>query len=99
MAHAKYDPTLRVFVLDDGSVLENLRVTSHERHVDSFPVYEYGSSSAVAQVSGQVRNMITIEYEEPETYSLEQDIQGWKSEVDKEEIRKKSKEIIDDFRR
>jgi hypothetical protein len=98
MAEARYDPGIRRFVLDDGSVIENLQVTHYDKHRDSFPVYEFGTSSAVAQIDGQTTITITVNYEEPEAF-LAKDVKAWRDTVDREEIRKKSEEIVNDFRR
>jgi len=98
MAQVKYDDTRREFVLEDGSVIENLKVTNWSMHKDSVPIYEFGSSTPVDDV-GMTYTTITVDYEEPEGYSLKKDIDGWKTEVDREEIRKKSEEIVNDFKR
>lgn len=98
MAQVKYDDARRAFLLEDGSIVENLNVIDWQIRKESTPVYEFGNAQA-HMLEGMTITTMTVEYDEPEAYSLPKDIKGWKTEVEREEIRKKSEEIVNDFKR
>ncbi len=99
MAQAKYDEFRRAFVLEDGSLIENLEIIGCNVSQDSTPIYEIGKATPVDYAQGFKTTTITVDYQEPEGFSLAEDIKGWRTEVNKEEVRKKSEEIVNDFKR
>lgn len=95
MVNVRYDSQRHQFVLQNGEPIENIHILEANYHWNTLSIQEMGSAFSQQIKAGPATVSIRAEYVEP-------DIADWKKEVekiDKEAIRKRSEEIVSEFKR